>query len=338
MILVTGATGLVGTHLLIKLLKEKHQIRALYRTAIKKDYAKSVYLECCDPENREAFDNIEWIQTDLNDVPELTTAFKNITHVYHCAAMISFDPAHFKKLRKTNIEGTANIVNLCLLNNVQKLCYMSSIATISENVLQSPLNETSEWNPEISDSVYAITKYGAEMEVWRGIQEGLDAVIVNPGIIIGCGFYNSGSGFLFKKIQKGMPYYTNGTTGYVAVEDVTEIMYRLMNSSIKNERYILVAENLSFKNAFTLISKSLQRSAPKKKVSPLTMKIAYYIQEFSHFFFRTKKILFKSSIKSAFTNSFYENDKIKKELSYNFISVDKAIKTTASFFLKEKKI
>ncbi|WP_299897834.1 NAD-dependent epimerase/dehydratase family protein [uncultured Aquimarina sp.] len=337
MILVTGATGLVGTHLLIKLLKEKHQIRATYRTATKKDYAKSIYLKCCNPEDREAFDTIEWIKTDLNDIPELTKAFVDITHVYHCAAMISFNPSHFKKLRKTNIEGTANIVNLSLLNNVQKLCYVSSIATLSENALQNPINENSEWNPEISDSVYAITKYGAEMEVWRGTQEGLDAVIVNPGIIIGRGFYNSGSGFLFKKIHKGMPYYTNGTTGYVAVEDVIEIMYRLTNSTIKNQRYVVVAENLSFKNAFTLIAKALQKSIPKKKVSPLTIKIAYYIQEFSHFLFRTKKILFKSSIKSAFTNSFYENDKIKKELSYDFLPIENAIETTASFFLKEKK-
>ncbi|MBW1295301.1 NAD-dependent epimerase/dehydratase family protein [Aquimarina litoralis] len=335
MILVTGATGLVGTHLLIKLLHEKEQIRALYRTEEKKEYAKSVYLQCCNLEDQIAFDTIEWIQCDLTDIPTLTKAFLGVTKVYHCAAMISFNPSHFKKLRKTNIEGTANIVNLSLIHNIQKLCYVSSIATLSENTLQTPINESSEWNPEISDSVYAITKYGAEMEVWRGTQEGLDAVIVNPGIIIGPGFYNSGSGYLFKKIFKGMKYYTTGTTGYVAVEDVVEIMFRLTNSTIKNQRYILVGENLSFKSAFTMIAKSLQKKAPKTKISPLTIKIAYYLQEFSHFFFRTKKILFKSSIKSAFTNSFYENEKIKKELSYNFVSIEKAIKTTASFFLKQ---
>ncbi|WP_108804893.1 NAD-dependent epimerase/dehydratase family protein [Aquimarina sp. Aq107] len=335
MILVTGATGLVGTHLLIKLVEEKHQVRALYRTIDKKEYAKNIFVQCCKPEDKNAFDTIDWVQGDLNDIPNLTNAFDGITHVYHCAAMISFNPSHYKKLRKTNIQGTANIVNLSLIHNIQKLCYVSSIATISENNLQKPINETSEWNPEISDSVYAITKYGAEMEVWRGTQEGLDTVIVNPGIIIGRGFYNSGSGYLFKKIHKGMKFYTTGTTGYVAVNDVVKIMHRLMNSEIKNQRYILVSENLSFKSAFSMIAKALNKPTPKKKVSPFLMKVAFYLQKFSHIFFRTKRTIFKSSIKSAFSNSFYENDKIKKELTYSFTPMEKAIETTASFFQKQ---
>ncbi|MHA7056565.1 NAD-dependent epimerase/dehydratase family protein [Aquimarina sp. M1] len=335
MILVTGATGLVGTHLLIRLVEEKHPIRALYRTNDKKEYAKSVFIQCCNPENRRAFDTIDWVQGDLNDIPTLSSIFKGVTCVYHCAAMISFNPSHYRKLRKINIEGTANIVNLSLINKVEKLCYISSIATLSENALQNPIKESAEWNPEISDSVYAITKYGAEMEVWRGMQEGLNAVIINPGIIIGRGFYNSGSGYLFKKIYKGMKYYTTGTTGYVAVDDVINIMHHLMNSEIKNERYIVVGENLSFKNAFTLIAKALNKPAPTKEVSPFLMKIAYYAQQCSHFLFRTKRVIFKSSIKSAFSNSFYENEKIKKELTYSFITAQKAIEVTASFFLKQ---
>ncbi|WP_027394860.1 NAD-dependent epimerase/dehydratase family protein [Aquimarina latercula] len=335
MILVTGATGLVGTHLLIKLVEEKQHVRALYRTIDKKEYAKNIFAQCCKPEDKNIFDTIDWVQGDLNDIPNLTNAFDGITHVYHCAAMISFNPSHYKKLRKTNIQGTANVVNLSLIHNIQKLCYVSSIATISENNLQKPINETSEWNPEISDSVYAITKYGAEMEVWRGTQEGLDTVIVNPGIIIGRGFYNSGSGYLFKKIHKGMKFYTTGTTGYVAVNDVVKIMHRLMNSEIKNQRYILVSENLSFKSAFSMIAKALNKPSPKKKVSPFLMKVAFYLQKFSHTFFKTKRTIFKSSIKSAFSNSFYENDKIKKELTYSFTPMEKAIETTASFFQKQ---
>ncbi|MDH7446018.1 NAD-dependent epimerase/dehydratase family protein [Aquimarina sp. 2201CG14-23] len=334
MILVTGATGLVGTHLLILLAQEKHQIRALYRTEAKREHAKNVFLQCCAPEERDHFESIHWAQGDLNNIPSLTEAFEGVTHVYHCAAMISFNPSHYRKLRKINIKGTANIVNLCLIHDVQKLCYVSSIATLSEHTSQKPIDETAEWNPEVSDSVYAITKYGAEMEVWRGTQEGLNAVIVNPGIIIGPGFFNSGSGYLFKKIHNGMKYYTTGTTGYVAIKDVIKIMYHLMGSNINNERYILVGENLSFKSAFTLIATSLGKSAPKKKISPFLMKIAYYIQLFSHSIFRTKRSIFKSSIKSAFSNSFYENEKIKKELTYSFKPIEKAIQETASFYLK----
>lgn len=336
MILVTGATGLVGTHLLVKLIQEKDQVvRALYRTETKKEHAKKAFSSYFSGEEKHLFDTIEWVKTDINDVPTLTEAFEKVTHVYHCAAKISFDPSHYKKLRKANIEGTANIVNLCLIKNVQKLCYVSSIATLGEDLSNDPINESAEWNPEVPNSVYAITKYGAEMEVWRGVQEGLNAVIVNPGIIIGPGFFDSGSGYLFKRIHTGMKYYTSGITGYVAIQDVTNIMHQLMKGTYNNQRYILVGENLSYKNAFSMIAKALNKSIPKKKVTPFLMKIAYHAQRISHTFFRTKRSIFRSSIRSAFSKKYYENDKVKKELIYSFSPIEKSIKQTATIFLND---
>ncbi|WP_103069374.1 NAD-dependent epimerase/dehydratase family protein [Aquimarina sediminis] len=336
MILVTGATGLVGTHLLVKLIQEKHQICALYRTEAKKEHAKKVFCSYFPKEQQQLFDSIRWIHTDINDIPALTEAFEGITQVYHCAAMISFDPSHYKELRKSNIEGTANIVNLCLIKNVKKLCYVSSIATLSESLLNDHIDESAEWNPEVPNSVYAITKYGAEMEVWRGVQEGLNAVIVNPGIIIGSGFFDTGSGYLFKKIHSGMKYYTCGTSGYVAIQDVINIMHLLMQGKYTNQRYILVGENLSYKSAFTMIAQALGKPAPKKRISPFLMKVVYHLQRISHFFFRTKRSIFKSSLRSAFSIKYYKNDKIKKELIYSFVPIEKSIKETATLFLKEK--
>ncbi|WP_109302321.1 NAD-dependent epimerase/dehydratase family protein [Aquimarina sp. AU474] len=333
MILVTGATGLVGTHLLVKLVQQKEPIRALYRSDQKKAYAKKVF-SYYFPHDNNLFDNIDWIQADINDIPSLSAAFNQVTYVYHCAAKISFNPAHYKKLRKVNIEGTANIVNLCLIHNVKKLCYVSSIATLGESITGKHIDESEEWNPEIPNSVYAITKYGAEMEVWRGVQEGLDAVIVNPGIIIGPGFFDGGSGFLFKRIYAGMNYYTTGTSGFVSVIDVINTMFMLMNSNCTNERYILVAENLNYQSAFSMIAKGLKKPAPTKEASPFMMKIAYYVQRISHVLFRTKQSIFKSSIRSAFSNSYYTNDKIKSELNYEFNPIEKAIEETATLFLK----
>ncbi|GAA4115803.1 NAD-dependent epimerase/dehydratase family protein [Aquimarina addita] len=333
MILVTGATGLVGVHLISKLVNEEQQIRALYRTTIKKEAAKSVFQQSTISTQRDAFDTIDWVQGELNDIPSLTAAFKNVTKVYHCAAFISFNPFDYKKLRKINIEGTANIVNLALIHNIEKLCYVSSIATLGEDTMLSKIDETATWNPESSNSVYAITKYGAEMEVWRGIQEGLNAVIVNPGIIIGPGFFDTGSGYLFKRISKGMKYYTTGIGGYVAVQDVVDIMYQLTQSAITAERYIVVSENLSYKHAFTLIATSINKPAPTKNVSPFLMKIAYYFQFLSSIFFRTKRLIFKSFLKSAYNTTIYDNQKIQKELDYTFTPVDQAIKDTAKVFL-----
>ncbi|MDY8134983.1 NAD-dependent epimerase/dehydratase family protein [Aquimarina sp. 2201CG5-10] len=335
MILVTGATGLVGSHLLVKLIKEKHQVRALYRTESKKEQARKVFSYYFEDQEKNLFDTIEWFQASIDDVPALSEAFNDIDYVYHCAAMISFNPAHYKKLRKVNIEGTANIVNLCLIHNVKKLCHVSSIAAIGKDLTQPSIDETTEWNPEIPNSVYAITKYGAEMEVWRGTQEGLNAVIVNPGIIIGPGFFSSGSGFLFKKIYSGMKYYTTGTTGYVSIDDVINIMYTLTTGTYSNKNYILIGENLSYKTAFTTIAEALNKPKPTKKATPFLLKVAYYLQLWSHFFFRTKRSVFRSSIQSAFANNYYKNDKIKKELTYSFIPIKKAIKETATVFLKE---
>lgn len=333
MILVTGATGLVGTHLLIQLVQGEVPIRALYRTEEKRDIAKKVYIACCPPNHKASFDTIEWVQGDITDLFTLEMAFKEVTYVYHCAAFISFNPSHYKILRKVNIEGTANIVNKCILHKVKKLCYVSSIAVLGESNSGNPIDETVEWNPEETHSVYAITKYGAEMEVWRGTQEGVDAVIVNPGIIIGEGFFNSGSGFLFKQIYRGMNYYTSGTTGYVAVTDVVNIMVRLVENDIKNERFIVVGENISFKNAFGMIANALGKDAPKKNVSPFVMTLAYYLKRISKIF-GGKQYIFRSSIKSAFSDSFYVNEKVKKKLGYNFMSVEEAIKETAVFFRK----
>ncbi|WP_281989818.1 NAD-dependent epimerase/dehydratase family protein [Aquimarina aggregata] len=335
MILVTGATGLVGTHLLMKIVKEKHKVRALYRSETKREHAKKIFSYYLTYQADTLFNTIDWVKTDITNIPDLSDAFHEITHVYHCAAWITFNPKHYKKLRKINIEGTANIVNLCLINNIQKLCYVSSIATLDEEPNVPFIDESSEWNPEISKSVYAITKYGAEMEVWRGAQEHLDVVIVNPGIIIGSGFYEGGSGYLFKRINAGMKYYTSGSTGYVAIDDVTNIMCQLMNGACTNKRYIVIGENLGFKTAFTLIANALNKPVPTKKATPVLMKIAFYLQYLSHILFRTKRSIFKSSIQSAFSSPIYKNDAVKKELDYTFIPIEKAVKETAQHFLSE---
>ncbi|MCK8520887.1 NAD-dependent epimerase/dehydratase family protein [Aquimarina sp. D1M17] len=333
MILVTGATGLVGAHLVMKLVREQKKVRALYRSETKKEQFKKLF-DYYFEQDESLYNTIEWYQGDLTDIPSLTDAFDNITQVYHCAAKISFDPSHFKKLRKVNIEGTANIVNLCLIHSIKKLCYVSSIAALGENSTGEYIDETAEWNPEIPNSVYAISKYGAEMEVWRGIQEGLQAVIVNPGIIIGPGFFNSGSGILFKRINSGMKYYTTGTSGYIGVNDVVDIMYLLTTGNYSNQRYILTAKNMSYQSAFTQIAKALNKPVPSKKISPFTMNIAYELQRIGHFLFRTKRSIFKSSIRSAFTVSLYKNDKIKETLNYKFTPVEQAIKETATLLLK----
>ncbi|WP_336129661.1 NAD-dependent epimerase/dehydratase family protein [Mesoflavibacter sp. CH_XMU1422-2] len=335
MILVTGGTGLVGAHLLFHLLNENQPIRAIYRNEKKFDTVKRIFGYYTNNADT-LFDTIEWVKADLNNIPQLTEAFKDITHVYHCAAFVSFEPDKFNLLQKTNIKGTANIVNFCIDHKVEKLCYVSSIAALGAS-LNKAITEDTEWNNEIDNSVYAITKYGAELEVWRGTQEGLDAVIVNPGVIIGPGVWRYGSGSLIKMIYNGLKYYTTGSTGYVDVNDVVKAMIQLVKSDVKNERYILVSENLSFKDFFTKTANYLGVKPPQKEAKPWLLNIAWRLDWLKHKLTRKRRVLSKQTANSAVTTTIYSNNKIKDAIGFEFLPMDKSIKTTISFFKNDLK-
>ncbi|MDO6595494.1 NAD-dependent epimerase/dehydratase family protein [Oceanihabitans sp. 2_MG-2023] len=335
MILVTGGTGLVGSHLLYELVKNNQNVRAIYRNEEKLESVKKVFSYFTE-DSTSAFNKIDWIEADILNIPALTEAFKGITHVYHCAALISFDLKDYYDLRKTNIEGTANIVNLSIANTIKKLCYISSIATLGNKEDNSLIDEDTFWNPETDNSVYGITKYGAEMEVWRGTQEGLDAVIVNPGIILGAGFWNSGSGLLFKKVQNTIPYSATGTSGYVDVKDVVQCMLQLMKSDIRNQRFIVVSENLSFKDFIEIAAKYLQVKAPKKQVTPFLLQIGWRADWLKSFLTGKPRSLTKQTAATALTLANYNNQKIIEALDYAFIPIEKSIKKVSEQFLKEQ--
>lgn len=334
MILVTGGTGLVGSHLLYELVKNHQKVRAIYRNKAKIEAVKKVFSYFTEEVNI-LFNKIEWIEADILNIPQLTEAFTGITKVYHCAAFISFDVKDYYALRKTNIEGTANIVNLSIANNIEKLCYVSSIATLGNKEDGSLIDEDSFWNPEADNSVYSITKNGAEMEVWRGTQEGLEAVIVNPGIILGAGFWHSGSGLLFKKVNNKLSYYTTGTTGYVDVKDVVQCMVQLMTSSIVNQRFIVVAKNLSFKQCTEIIANHLHVKPPKKQATPLILAIAWRADWLKSFFTGKPRMLTKQNASSALSITNYNNKKIKEALDFNFTPIEKSIENISKSFLKE---
>lgn len=329
MILVTGGTGLVGAHLLYKLCEENSQVVALYRNVKTQETTKEIF-DLYGASNN--FNKIIWRQADITDIPALTIAFKDITHVYHAAAMVSFSPKDSEKLRKVNIEGTANIVNFCITNNIKKLCYVSSIATLSKKPGFSVMDEDSEWNPEGDHSDYSLSKFGGEMEVWRGSQEDLEVVIVNPGVIFGFGAWNVNTGKLFHKIKKGFLFYTTGVTGVVDVNDVTNAMITLMDSNIKNQRFVLVNNNYSFKDLFTLIANKLGVKPPKYKITKGITEVVWRINSFfSIISFGNLQIgLNKYSAKAAQKKRFYDGTKIKKSVDFTYTPFDITIEKIAS--------
>ncbi len=333
MVLVTGGTGLVGSHLLLRLVLDGTKVRAIYRTKAKLQEVKKVFSYYTE-NSVTIFNEIEWVSGDILNLPLLEIAFKDVIQVYHAAALISFDPKDFKKLKKVNAEGTANIVNLCIHNKVEKLCYVSTIGTIGRSVSGEKATEDNDWT-EHHTNVYALSKHFAEMEVWRGTQENLDVVIVNPGVILGPGFWNTGSGTLFKTVNKGYSFYPPGGTGFVAVEDVVNIMVKLMTSKIKNERFILVSENFTYREIMTRIAKRIGKKIPHKELKIWHLQVGRYFDFIKSLITGNPRTITKNSIYSLQHPEIYSSEKIKTALKFKFTPLDECIELCSRKFIKE---
>jgi nucleoside-diphosphate-sugar epimerase len=332
MILVTGGTGLVGSHLLVRLVQENEPIKATYRTLESIEKTKKVFSYYTHT-TKDLFTKIEWIQADITDVPSMTPAFKDVKKVYHCAAVISFDPADYRTMRKVNIHGTAIIANLAIDAKVEKLCFVSSIATIGDDPKKELANEENDWGGNEKNNGYAITKYGAETEVWRASQEGVDVVIVNPGVILGSGFWTTGSGKMFSQIDKEFSYYSNGVTGFVGVKDVVGCMVQLMQSNCKNQRFILVSENKSFKEVLFSIAEALGKKKPTRCVQPWQASL-FWRWEWLVSKITSRKIRMSKYIaKTLFRKTYYSSEKCKIQLEVTFKSVEEVIKQVSKEYL-----
>ena len=335
MILVTGGTGLVGSHLLLHLLQMGHEVRATHRKSSKLIEVRKVFSYYSES-SIELFDKIEWVLADINDISALENAFNGIEKVFHAAALISFDPNDFDRLMKINVEGTANIVNLCIAKNVQKLCYVSSIAAIGKSLDKSTITEKNEFSDQYAD-VYSRSKYGAELEVWRGSQEGLSVVMVNPGIIIGPGFWNGGSGTLFTTANKGYTYYPPSGSGFVTVNDVVRLMRVAMNSNIEKERFIAVSENCSYKEILVLFTKNLSVKAPTKELQLWQLRLLRLLDIVWNLISRNGRRITKNGINALKQRNYYENEKARELLDFNFEPIKDTIVFSCRLFMEENR-
>jgi len=297
MLLITGASGLLGSHLVHELSKQDTKVRAIYRNNI--------------PSGMPA--GIEWVKADILDILSLEDAMKNVEQVYHCAAIVSFTPDKKEILHQTNVEGTTNVVNACLNNNIKKLLFVSSVAALGRIREDEKINEKMSWTEESSNSEYGKTKYLAEKEVWRGTGEGLNAVIINPVIILGSGDWEKGSSGIFKSAYNEFPWYTEGISGFVDVKDVVRAMIMLMNGAPNNERFIISAENISYKEIFTEIAINFGKKPPHRKVTPLLASIVWRWEALKSKITGKDPMLTKETAKTAQAKVYFDN---KKFLSY----------------------
>ena len=315
---------LLGSHLLYELVCKNENVRAIYRRKKTLSRVKHVFSYFTD--NAEAlFNKIEWVEADITNLPQLETAFKDITHVYHCAAFVSFEPNKYKTLRKINIEGTANIVNLCIANSIKKLCYVSSVAAIGKSKTSLISDETTDWDESDDNSYYGKSKYLGELEVWRGIEEGLNAVVINPSVILGPADWNQSTMKLFKYVKDKNKFYTGGGNNFVDVRDVVNIMTSLMESNINAQKVIIANNRMEYKNLFTLIANALNVTAPSILINYNLLQILWRIEYLKAFIFNADPLLTKETAKVSLRKHEFSSEKIIKELNVSFTPIEKTI-------------
>ncbi|VAW20398.1 Dihydroflavonol-4-reductase [hydrothermal vent metagenome] len=334
MIFVTGGTGLVGAHLLYELLTAGEKVKALKRETSDLGHVRKVFSYYTSRAD-ELFEQVEWAEGDILDYFGIEDLLKGIDSVYHCAAMVSFNPGQHKKIIANNVEGTANLVNASLENGVKKFCHVSSVAALGRLKNGFLVDEEIRWAPSKRISGYSGSKFFSEMEVWRGIEEGLDAVIVNPSIILGPGDWDSGSSRFFHEIWRGLKFYTRGETGFVDVKDVVKAMVLLMQADnfrkCRNQRYLLNSENLSYQGLFFQIADALGRPRPKYLASDIMLGIAWRAMALWQFVAGNPPTITRETASGANAINRFNGSKITKCLDFNYTNISSTIRQTAMY-------
>lgn len=311
---------MVGSYLLYELARSGHKVRVLLRPG-KKPYETCRLFNCLSAEYENLNERIEWVEGDVLDPFSLNQAMQGVEYVYHCAALISFNPRDLKKMLEVNVEGTANVVNACLENGIKKLCHVSSIASLGQAEKGEMIDENAKWKTSRLNSGYAVSKYGGEREVWRGMEEGLNAVIVNPSVIIGAGCHPKATNSLFHGIKNFIPFYTSGVNGYVDVRDVVQAMILLMESTISGERFVLNSENLSLRDFFNIVADILGKRRPHIAVNGRMMAAIAWLDEMRARLTGTSPLLTRENVRAAMSKSHYTAGKFSSVFQYKFVPV-----------------
>ena len=329
MILVTGSTGMLGARLIYDLRSQGKHVRALRKPSSTDSIIDAVFFGQTDLKN-----GIEWKEGNVTDVYDVREAMEGVDEVYHCAAKVSFRGSDFREIMKVNVEGTANMVNMALELGVKKFCHVSSIAALGRVEENKVMDENVVWKASKQNSNYAVSKYNGEREVWRALEEGLHAVIANPGIIIGPGDWKTGSSAMFRQTWNGMKFYSEGVNGFVDVRDVSSCMIKLMEKEFFGERFILTANNWSYHQVFDCIADGLQKSRPTIPVGKVLSELGWRAEAVRSMFLSSTPFITKETARNSQYKWYYTNEKIKRTLGHQFIPLEKSIEDTAKIFLR----
>lgn len=339
MIFITGCTGLVGSHLTAELVKKQRtpdneqQTSSTIKLLCRENSDLSLLKRVLERYGfNEIPDNIEFVYGDILDYDILEEAMRDVDEVYHCAAVVSFDPSDVKSLMNINVEGVKNMVNAALQCNVKKFCHVSSIAALGRALEGETIDEESPWTQSENNSVYSNSKHQGEMEVWRGIAEGLNATIVNPSLILGAGRWDSSSCELFNTVAKGFPFYTTGINGFVDVKDVVRAMIILMDNNKFGQRYCLNGALISYKDLFTLMADNFKVKAPYIRVGKFLSEIAWRVFWIIGKIKGKKPLITKETARTSTRRYSYSSAKIIKELGFQFTPIEKTVREVCDIY------
>jgi nucleoside-diphosphate-sugar epimerase len=339
MIFLTGGTGMVGAHLLLDLTRSGVKVRALKRKNSDLTTAEKIFSWYTE-NSKELFKEIEWMEGDLLDPLSLKNAMEGADYVIHAAAKVSFLPSDRMSMLHENVEGTANLVDAALAQKVKRFCHVSSIAALGDHDSGVPVNEAFSWKNDRQRSAYSESKFQSEMEVWRGVEEGLECVIVNPSVILGPGKWNSGSPRLFQTVAKGMKFYTTGSTGFVDVRDVSRVLVTLTQSEdwdrIKNQRYVLSAENIPYRDLFEMIAVALNQPKATIRANRFLLQLGWRASKLTSLFTGKEPALTRDTARSAGKVSLYDGSKIASVIDFEYTPIEATIRDIGNFFLSEQ--
>ncbi len=322
---------MLGSYVLWVLCKEGLQVKASKRAGSSLEFVKKFFV---NRDSESLFYEIEWVDTDLFSLDKITEDLKDVNQVYHCAAMISASPSKREAMIWNNSKISENVVNACLNAKVQKLCFVSSIAALGEDTRNGYITEDSLWKESKDNSSYSVSKYLSEMEAWRGINEGLKTVIVNPSVILGVGDWEKGSPNLIKLLDDGLKYYSEGQSGFVYAMDVARIMFLLMqDEKFENQNYLLNSENLAYREVFAYIAKKLNVKEPNKYATPFLTALAWRMEWLRSKLNGKDPLITKESARTAHKKRAYSSDKLLNELEFKFTPIQKALDTICEAYL-----
>lgn len=324
-VFITGGTGFIGAYIIKELVTRGYKVKALRRNNYTPFFIDA-----------EVFSTVEWIEGDLFDVVALEEGMQQCDFVIHSAAVVSFHKKDRDLMYRTNIIGTANVVNMCIEAGIKKMVHISSVAALGRTAHGDQVNEEKKWQPSDINTHYAISKYKGEMEVWRGMGEGLQTVILNPSTVIGYGDWNQSSCAIFKNVFNEFPWYTNGINGFVGVEDVARAAVALMESDIASQRFIVNTENWSFRQLFETIAEGLHRKAPTKEATAFLGQIAWRLEKIKSIFTGRKPLLTKETARIAQSITYFENKKILEALpGFSFTPLRETIAKSCKNYLEK---